>query len=44
MENSVKILEEIKEDYLEKFENDPLIRRVLNTVISEFKERYKTLY
>lgn len=38
---SIKILEEIKADYIAKFENDPAVRRVCSTMINEYKIRIK---
>jgi len=35
----VELLEEIKKDYLAKFENDPAINRVCTVMINEFKAR-----
>ena len=35
----LQLLEEIKIDFVEKFDNDPQIKRVCNVIINEFKER-----
>jgi len=41
--NTVELLEEIKNDYVGKFDNDPIIKRVCNVVINEYKNRIKEL-
>lgn len=38
---SVSILEDIKKDFVHKFDNDPQINRVCTVVINEFKTREK---
>ena len=42
MEN-VKLLEEIKKDFVEKFDNDPQINRICTVIINEFKIRKQGL-
>ena len=41
--NTVELLEEIKNDYVDKFDNDPLIKRVCDVMITEYKNRSKKL-
>ena len=41
--NTVELLEEIRNDYVNKFDNDPVIKRVCNVMIAEYKERSNEL-
>jgi len=41
--NTVELLEEIRNDYVDKFDNDPLIKRVCDVMITEYKNRSKKL-
>jgi hypothetical protein len=41
--DTIKILEEIRDDFVLKFNNDPMIKRVCNTIIAEYKTRTKQL-
>ena len=41
--NEIKLLEEIRDDFVSKFDNDPQIKRVCNVMINEFKARKKAL-
>jgi putative protein kinase ArgK-like GTPase of G3E family len=37
-----KILDEVKAEIVEKFDADPMVRRISNMVINEIKSRHKT--
>jgi len=41
--NTVELLEEIRNDYVNKFDNDPVIKRVCDVIIAEYKNRSKKL-
>jgi hypothetical protein len=38
---TIKLLKEIRNDYVNKFDNDPLIKRVCDVMINEYKARSK---
>ena len=37
-----KILDEVKDEMVDKFDADPMVRRISNMVINEIKSRHKT--
>ena len=39
--DTIKLLEKIRDDYVNKFDGDPMIRRCCNVMINEFKLRTK---
>ena len=41
--NELRILEEIRDEFVGKFDNDPQVRRICNVMINEFKARKKAL-
>jgi len=41
--DTIKVLEGIRDDYLLKCGNDPMIKRVCNVMIAEYKSRSKSL-
>ena len=41
--NELRILEEIRDEFVSKFENDPQVKRICNVMINEFKARKKAL-
>ena len=41
--NELRILEEIRDEFVGKFENDPQVKRICNVMINEFKARKKAL-
>ena len=41
--NELRILEEIRDEFVGKFENDPQVKRICNVMINEFKARNKAL-
>ena len=40
---TLKLLEEIRNDYVSKFEGDPSIKRVCTVMINEYKARSKDI-
>ena len=36
---TILILEDIKKDFTEKFDNDPLVKRICGVMINEYKNR-----
>jgi hypothetical protein len=40
---TIKLLEEIRNDFVNKFDNDPLVKRVCNVMINEYKARSKAI-
>jgi len=40
---TIKLLEEIRNDYVSKFEGDPSIKRVCTVMINEYKSRSKDI-
>ena len=41
--NELRLLEEIRNDFVSKFDNDPQVKRICNVMINEFKARKKAL-
>tara|TARA_R110002153_G_scaffold47733_1_gene134760 strand:+ start:748 stop:936 length:189 start_codon:yes stop_codon:yes gene_type:complete len=41
--NELRILEEIRDEFVSKFENDTQVKRICNVMINEFKARKKQL-
>ena len=41
--DELRLLEEIRNDFVSKFDNDPQIKRICNIMINEFKARSKAL-
>ena len=41
--NELRLLEEIRNDFVSKFDNDPQVKRICNIIINEFKARSKAL-
>tara|TARA_B110000046_G_C12745981_1_gene294663 strand:+ start:339 stop:578 length:240 start_codon:yes stop_codon:yes gene_type:complete len=41
--NELRILEEIRDEFVGKFENDPQVKRICNVMINEFKARKQAL-
>ena len=41
--NELRLLEEIRNDFVSKFDNDPQVKRICNVMINEFKARSKAL-
>jgi len=39
MKTDVEILEEIREAFIIKFDNDPQIKRICNVIIAEYQSR-----
>ncbi len=39
MINTIKILEEIRDDFVERFDGDPNIRMACNVMINEYRHR-----
>ena len=39
MEDINKILEEIRDEFVSKTDNDPQVKRICNVIINEFKAR-----
>lgn len=41
--DELRLLEEIRNDFVIKFDNDPQVKRICNIMINEFKARSKAL-